>query len=166
MHGNTKRMALGGLLAALALVIQSLGGLIPLATYIVPMLCCILQDVVVSYCGRRLAWVWYAAVALLSLLLGPDKEAVGVFLVIGYYPILKPMFEKSRLSVLWKALLFNAAIALLYGLLLQLLGLEAAAAETGELGMVGLAVMLILGNLVFFLLDRLLTILHRKRRRA
>ena len=36
-------VALGGVLAALAVVIMSLGGLIPVATYISPMLCAILS---------------------------------------------------------------------------------------------------------------------------
>ena len=33
------RIALGGVLAALAVVIMSLGGLIPIMTYVSPMLC-------------------------------------------------------------------------------------------------------------------------------
>lgn len=166
MSKSTKTMALSGLLAALALVVQCLGGLIPFATYVCPLLCCVLQDVVLFYCGRRMAWTWYGAVAVLSLLLGPDKEAVLVFLFLGYYPMVKPVLEKSRLALLWKLLLFHTAIALLYGLLLKLLGLGEVAAETEELGVIGLVVMLVLGNAVFFLLDRLLTILRKKRRRT
>ena len=36
---NAKAMALGGVLGALALVIMCMGGLIPFATYVCPMLC-------------------------------------------------------------------------------------------------------------------------------
>ncbi len=159
---NAKAMALGGVLGALALVIMCMGGLIPFATYVCPMLCTICQYIVLQSCGKRMAWVWYGAVALLSLLMGPDKEAAAVFVLLGYYPILKPVLEKSRFSILWKLLLFNGAVTLLYTVLIHLLGLADVMAETEELGFIGLAVMLLLGNLVFFLLDRLLTMLQKK----
>lgn len=162
-NSNAKVIALGGLLAAVALVILCLGGMIPLATYVCPMLCALVQYIVYRCCGRRIAWTWYVAVALLALLLGPDKEAALVFVMLGYYPMVKPFFEKSRLSVLWKLLLFNGAVLVLYGLLLKLLGLDAVATETEELGMIGLVILLVLGNAVFFLLDRLLTILQKRK---
>lgn len=162
-NSNAKVIALGGLLGAVALVILCLGGLIPLATYICPMLCAIVQYIVYRCCGRRIAWTWYVAVALLALLMGPDKEAALVFVMLGYYPMVKPFFEKSRLSVLWKLLLFNGAVLILYGLLLKLFGLDAVAAETEELGIIGLVILLVMGNAVFFLLDRLLTILQKRK---
>ena len=162
-NSNAKVIALGGLLAAVALVIQCLGGMIPLATYICPMLCAIVQYIVCRCCGRRIAWTWYVAVSLLSLLLGPDKEGALVFVMLGYYPMLKPIFEKNRLSVLWKVLLFNGAVLVLYGLLLKLMGLDAVVAETEELGMIGSVILLVMGNAVFFLLDRLLTILQNRK---
>ena len=62
------RIALGGVLAALAVVIMSMGTLIPVATYVCPVLCCMLLQFVLLSCGRRIAWAWYGAVAILSLL--------------------------------------------------------------------------------------------------
>ena len=159
---NAKAMALGGVLGALALVIMCMGGLIPFATYVCPMLCTVTLYIVLRSCGSRIAWVWYAAVALLSLLMGPDKEAAAVFVLLGYYPIVKPKLEKSRLHVLWKLLLFNSAVILLYTVLIHLLGISDVMAETEELGIIGLVILLALGNLVFFLLDRLLTMLQKK----
>lgn len=164
MHNTlAKKIALGGVLAALAVVIMCLGGMIPLATFICPMLCSIIQYLVLRFCGQRVAWAWFGAVALLSILLGPDKEAALVFCLIGCYPILKPLFEKSKLRFLWKILFFNCAVGLLYGLLLKLFGMDAVMAEYEALGIAGLAVMLLLGNACFFLLDRLLTMLSRKK---
>ena len=162
MRAKTKAMALSGMLAALALVIMCMGGLIPLATYICPMLCVIVQYIVLRLCGRRIAWTWFAVVALLSLLLGPDKEAAGVFLLLGYYPMLKPVFEKWPVSWLWKLLLFNGAVAALYGLLLRLMGLEEPAEGFTGFGIAGLLVLLVLGNVTFILLDKLLSIAQRK----
>lgn len=157
------KIALGGVLAALAVVIMCLGGMIPLATFICPMLCAIIQHAVLRCCGQRIAWAWFGAVAILSLMLGPDKEAALVFCLIGCYPNLKLHFEKNKLCVLWKTLFFNGAICLLYGLLLKLFGMDTVMAEYEELGVIGLIFMLLLGNVSFFLLDRLLTILSRKK---
>lgn len=159
---NTKQIALGGLLAAVAVVIMCLGGMIPLATYICPMLCILTQYIVLCCCGKRIAWTWYAAVSILSVLMGPDKEAALVFVLLGYYPMVKPLLEKSKLAPLWKLLLFNVAVILLYGLVLKLLGLDIVAEETEELGTIGLVILLVLGNLVFFLVDRVLAMMERK----
>ncbi len=151
-----KAVALGGLMAALAVVIMAMGGMIPVATYVCPMLCMLLLTVVKMLCGNRIGFAWYGAVSLLSLLLSPDKEAAAVFLALGYYPIIKPALDKSKLKWLWKGLLFNGVILALYWVLLHLFGLDQLAQEFDELGNWGLAIMLILGNLTFFLLDILL----------
>ena len=51
----------------------------------------------------------------------------------------------------------------LYWLLFHLMGMEQLAEDFRELGLAGLALMLVMGNLVFFLLDRLLNgRFHRK----
>ena len=154
-------MALGGVMAALAVVIMSLGGLIPLATYICPMLCILLLKTVLQICGSRIAWAWYGAVSILSLLLGPDKEAAAVFVFLGYYPIVKPKLDAAKLSWLWKGLLFNASVLAMYWLLIHLFGMAQVAAEFRELGTAMLIVTHLLGNLCFFLVDR---ILNRKLR--
>lgn len=158
-------MALGGILAALAVVIMSLGGLIPVATYTIPMLCAILQYTVLRTCGKRIAWAWYGAVSILSLLLGPDKEAAAVFVFLGYYPILKPRMDKLKLPWLWKGLLFNVSILTMYWLLIYLMGMAQVAAEFSELGTVMTVIMLILGNVIFFLLDKILDKYAKKGRR-
>ena len=154
---NTKQIALGGLLAAVAVVIMCLGGMIPLATYICPVLCILTQYIVLCCCGKRIAWTWYGVVSILSALMGPDKEAAFVFVLLGYYPMIKPVLEKSKLSLFWKLLLFNVLILAMYGLLIHLFGMAQIAAEYQELGTAMTVVMLLLGNLIFFLLDKVLT---------
>lgn len=149
-------MSLGGVMASLAVVIMSLGGLIPIATYVCPMLCILLLKFMLDSCGNRVAWAWYGAVAILSLLLGPDKEAAAVFVFLGYYPIVKPALDKSKPKWIWKGLLFNASILVMYGLLIHLFGLAQVAADFQELGTVMLIVTLGMGNLCFFLMDRIL----------
>lgn len=161
-NSHAKNIALGGMLAAIAIVIMCLGGMIPLATFICPMLCMLVQYLVLCICGRRIAWAWFAVVAILGLLIAPDKEASLVFCLLGEYPIIKPWLEKSRVHVLWKIILFNSSVALLYGLLLRLFGLDTLAQEYATMGTVGLLLCLILGNITFILMDRLLSILSKR----
>lgn len=151
------KIAFGGIIAALALVIMNLVGLIPVATYVCPSLCMILLSVVLRLCGSRIGWAWYGAVAILSSLLAPDKEAVAIFVVLGYYPIIKPALEKSKLAVVWKYLLFNVVILCMYWLLINLMGLTEIANEFSDLGILFTAVMLLMGNLIFGMLDKILT---------
>lgn len=156
MRQNTKSIALGGVLAAMAVCILCLGSLIPVNTYVSPMLCAILLQVVLNLCGRRIAWAWFAAVAILGLLLCPDREAAGVFLALGYYPIIKRFLDQKKLSFLWKGLFFNASVLALYWVLLKVLGLPGLTAEFQGLGVALLVLLLLVGNLTFFLLDLVL----------
>ena len=159
-------VGLGGVLAALAVVTMCLGTLIPVATFICPMACILMAQVVRKTCGSRYGWAWYGAVAILSLLLAPDKEAAAVFAALGYYPILKPRLDRKKRPWLWKGLLFNAAILVMYWLLIHLLGLAALAEEFSRAGVVMTGIMLVLGNVIFFLLDRLLGRgFHQKRKK-
>lgn len=149
-------VALGGILAALAVVILSMGTLIPVATFVCPVLCMVLLNVVLKRCGNRIGWAWYGAVAIIGALLAPDKEAAAVFAFLGYYPIIKPKMDALKAKWLWKLLYFNAAILAMYWLLMHLLGMVQIAEEFAELGTVMTLVTLLLGNITFFLLDRLL----------
>ena len=165
MRNNSKAMAMGGVFAALAVVIMNLGGLIPMATYVCPVLCMLLLSFVDRACGKRIAWAWYGAVSVLSLLLSPDKEAAAVFLFLGYYPILKPKLDTMKLKWIWKLLIFNGSMVVLYSILIRLMGLEAVTGESEELAGIMLIVLLVLGNVTFIALDRLLTILSYRLRR-
>ena len=160
---SAQKIALGGILAALAMIIMCLGGLIPVATYVCPMLCALLGSVVLNICGKRIAWAWYVVVSILSSVLGPDKEAAAVYIFLGYYPLLKPCFDGKPLSLIWKLLYFNSVTALMYAVLLYLLGIEQLMQEYLEAGIIGLAVMLFGGNVIFFLLDKLFDCINRRK---
>ena len=151
------QIAFGGVMAALALVIMNMFGMIPVATYACPSLCMVLLCVVLKLCGRRIGWAWYGAVAILSVLMAPDKEAAAIFAVLGYYPIIKPAFERSKTPNLWKYLYFNAVILAVYWLLINLMGLTEIAKEFSEMGVLFTFVMLLMGNMIFQMLDKILT---------
>ena len=157
MKRNSARLvAFGGMMAALAVVIMCLGGVIPVATYVCPVLCMLFLQFVLKTCGRRMAWSWYGAVAILSILLAPDKEAAVVFCFLGYYPILKPWMDKRAGKWLWKAGYFNGSILASYFLMLRLFGIEQVVEDLSGAGTVMTILLLVMGNVTFFLLDRLL----------
>ena len=142
MRKRAYPVALGGLLAAVAVVIMCLVGLIPLATFVCPVLCCILCALVLQICGKRIAWTWYVLVSLLSALMAPDKESAVVFVCLGFYPLVKPRLDRLFLPWLWKALLFNGMIVLAYTCFLRLLGLDALAQEYQAMELGGLLTVL------------------------
>ena len=158
MRNSIKDVALGGMMSAVAVVIMCLGGIVPLATFICPMLAIITGQITIRKCDRKIGWCWYAAVAILSLLLSADKEAAVTFAFLGYYPIIKSLFERYKFALLLKCVYFNISISIMYFLLLQLFGMVELAREYAQLGKMGIAIMLILGNITFFMLDRLLGI--------
>ena len=158
-------VAFGGIMAALASVILCLGTMIPVATFVCPALCMMILSIVLNRCGSRIGWAWYGAVAILGALLAPDKEAAAVFVFLGYYPIVKPWLDGRKLKWLWKALLFNAAIGVMYALLIKVFGMDELAQDYAELGTIMTIVMLVMGNITFFLLDRLLGMRLVKRSR-
>lgn len=163
MRSKAYPIALGGMLAAAAVVLMSIGTVLPIATYAAPVLCMMVGQVVLRYCGSRIAWAWYGAVAILSLLLAPDKEAAAVFLVLGYYPIVKPKLDKWKGKWVWKVLLFNGSILTLYWILLNIIGMEQLLSDFEGMGLAMYAVLLVLGNVTFYLLDRLLDMKFKKR---
>lgn len=163
-RNGAKSVALGGVMAALAVVIMCMGGIIPLATYVCPMLCAVLLAAVLRLTGRRIGWAWYGAVSLLSLLLGPDKEAAAVFVFLGYYPIIKPWIDRRKVPFLWKITVFNLSIFVMYALLLYLFKLDQVVREFSEFGLVLTLIMLLLGNVTLFLLDVLLSRIGRRKR--
>jgi len=165
VHNGTKSVALGGVMAALAVVIMCLGGIIPLATYVCPMLCAMLLAAVLRLVGRRIAWAWYAAVAVLSLLLGPDKEGAAVFVFLGYYPIIKPWVDRRKVPFLWKLIIFNVSIGIMYSLLIYLFRLEQVILEFRDFGLVLTLITLLLGNVTLFMLDLLLSRIGTRRKR-
>ena len=166
---KAKQLALGGVLAALAVVILLLGGLIPGGTYITPMLASVLLIPLLAELPKGLCVGWYAIVALLGVLLCPDKETAFVFVFLGWFPIAKPALDRlpKLPRLVCKLLIFNAAVAALYSLLILIFRLEALLQEARETGLALLLVLLLLGNLSFLLLDltlQRLTALYRAKR--
>lgn len=170
MRRETKELALAGTLAALAVVLLCLGGIVPLATYAVPILASVAILVAREECRASYALGCFVVSAALGLLLSPDKESAMLFAFLGYYPLLKPKLDALRpraASVLSKLALFCVAVGAMYALLIFVFRLEAVAREFAETSPALLAATVALGVLVFALYDLALLRLaefYRRRR--
>ena len=149
------KIALGGLLTALGVVLMFLTGLIPIGTYALPAIAGVLLIVAVIEIGAKWAWMIYAAVAVLSLLFAADKEAALLFvLFFGYYPVLKSFLERISNKVLsWisKFAVFNVAMVACFFLAVNFLQLPEDSFTV--FGIYLPWVFLILGNAVFLIYD-------------
>ncbi len=155
-------VAFCGMAAALSVVIMMTGGVIPIATYAVPMLCGTLLLPILIELGKKAAWATFFSVALLSMILGFDKEAAFFYLFIGYYPIVKWPLDRVKPKakrILCKALVFTCSIGLMYALLFLLFPMEDMRQEFQEMGAVMSIVFVIAYALCMFLYDFLLVLL-------
>jgi len=150
-------MAYCGMAAALCVALMLLGTVIPIAMFIAPALASFLVATVCVECGRRLALTAYGAVSLLALPFVPDKEIALIFaLLLGYYPLVKPWFDRLRLSALWKLALCNGAVLAMYGGLLIVFPAGDIAQEVKTTALAVTLATLLLGNAAFLLYDRAL----------
>lgn len=149
MRETTKKVALGGVMTALGVVLLLLGSVLGLGVYAAPML--------VGWCliplgrewGRGYQVMLWAAISILSLLLVPDVEEKLMFtFLFGWYPILRPTLQKQRkpIRVVLKLVIFNAISVALEALLMLVLIPESA--ETWML-----LLLLLVGNIMFAVYD-------------
>ena len=153
---KSRRIALCGMLCALAVVLMNLGSLVPLATFCTPLLAMLALLPIMEEFGPRLGWAAWAAVSLLSLLLVSDRETAFVYVFFGWWPMVRPKVAAIRSRAVrtgLKLLACNALIGLLYGVVLRFLGLTSDLLEATK---VMNAVLLALGNVTFLLLDMVL----------
>ena len=153
-------MAYCGIVAALCGALMLLGAVIPIAMFIAPAVAGFLIATVCVECGLQMALTAYAAVSLLALLFVPDKEVALIFTVLlGYYPLVKPKFERIRPALLrgvCKLLLCNGAVLAMYGLIYLLVPMGSISQELRTTAMAATLVTLAMGNVAFLLYDRAL----------
>ena len=153
-------MAYCGIVAALCVALMLLGAVIPIAMFIAPAVAGFLIATVCVECGMQMALTAYAAVSLLALLFVPDKEVALIFTVLlGYYPLAKPKFERIRPALLrcvCKLLLCNGAVLAVYGLIYLLVPMGSISQELRATATAAALATLAMGNVAFLLYDRAL----------
>lgn len=156
---KSRKVAFGGIIAALSLVLMLLTGVLPFGTYALPCFAGILLTAIVIEFGVPWALGVYAGVSVLSFLLVSDKEAALYYvLILGIYPILKSFFERIRvrwLSFILKLGYFNAVAVAAFYISIYLLGVPV---ESFSLFGVNMPILfLVLGNAVFIVYDVCIT---------
>lgn len=171
MRRETKELAFCGIMAGVAVVLLCLGGIVPFAMYIGPMLASIVMIIVDAECRRSYAWSCFAASAILGLMLGPDKECSLLFCVLGYYPFIQPKIQTVKprlLRAAVKFIIFTAAVAIMYAVLLFILAMPETIEEFAEVGRVLMLITYAIGVFTFFVYDKAVgrvKILYARRRK-
>lgn len=114
----TKRLTVCAVLTALGVCISWLGSLVGVLDLCTPLLTALLLVPIVIEYGKGYPFGVWLATVILALLLLPNKSPAAVYLVFGYYPILKAYLERLRPLPcrLLKQLIFAAVdLALVYG---------------------------------------------------
>ena len=149
------KIALCGVFSALAVVCMILT-IIPVATFLMPALAGIILMPIAKELGIRWGLGAYIVSCLIAFLVTPDVEAKVLFITFfGYYPILKLIIDQYLQKVVkWvcKFAIFNASMILSYLFLLFVLGIPMDSFEI--FGYTVPWVFLLVGNVVFVLLDR------------
>ncbi len=153
------KVSMGGLVAALSLVLMLLTSIIPFGTYAFPTFAGILLILLVFNLGYGYAFAVYFITVVLSFLLVTDKEAALYYSAfLGYYPIVKGLIERINSKVIQyiiKLLLFNVCIIGAFYIGIFLLSVPK---ESFTLFGVYLPwVFLILGNIFFVIYDLCVT---------
>ncbi|MEG2813418.1 MAG: hypothetical protein RSA79_02340, partial [Oscillospiraceae bacterium] len=95
---QTKKIAFGGMISALSLIMMLASAVFPMAEYTCPALAGIFLCVLVIEFGKKTATIAFLAVAILSIIIVPNKESAMLFCgFLGYYPILKSVLESHNL---------------------------------------------------------------------
>ena len=162
MNKHTRRIAVSGMMAALATAILLMGGVIPAATFAGPALAGLLLVPVYVEGGRRLALGAWIAVSALSLMLCADKEAALLFAFLGWYPAVKWRLDawiEGWRAALLKLLMWNASAAAMAALIFYVVRMDQVLAEYREMSLAMLVAFAVLANVTMLLYDRLLGVM-------
>lgn len=113
---NSKRLALSGLLLALAVAALFLASIMPTSKLSLYALSSFFIAVIIIEYGTRAGWVFYAASCLLALIVVQDKLRIIPYIVFfGIYGILKLYIERLRnivIEYVLKLAYFNICLVL------------------------------------------------------
>lgn len=155
----SSKVALGGVAAALSIILMAIAGVTSTLVYAIPMFVGALLMVLVIELGAGFATAIYVAVSIISLLILGNKEAAIMYVAFfGYYPIIKSFLEKHFKNVLcWviKYIIFNVAMVASYFVITKIFMISFDDIES--FGKWALLLLLLAGNVVFLMYDVLLT---------
>ena len=160
---ESSKAALGGMIAALSVVIMLITYLSPIFVYTAPPFAGLLLIVILEELNMKWAFGTYAAIGLLSLFMIADKEAAVFFVFFfGYYPMIRAYFRtrvhhKGVLFLIgW--VIFNVACAAAIAICAFVFHIDYG--DFYEGGKLMLALSVVMMNVLFVVYDFLLDRLH------
>ncbi len=157
---TSERVALGGIVAALCVVMMFLTGVLPALYIAAPMCAGMLMLILVEEVSVAWGWLTYLATSLLAMIVTFDKEAALMFILFfGYYPILRMYLTRigiKPLRVVLKLLLFNVFLVIDYWMTVTVFGLPTFD-DYGNAMLIGMAAA---ANALFLFYDTLLSRMH------
>lgn len=154
---STRKVALGGMIAALSLTVM-LMAYFPYSTYALSALAGMLLLIAVQELGVKWAFSVYVVVAILSLLMCEKEASVMFVFIFGPYPVFKGFFDRIRsrvARVLAKQACFNVAAILAYLLVITVFRIPMD--DMGLIGQYGPGILLLMGNVAFLPYDYCMT---------
>ena len=142
---------------ALSTAVMLASSILPYFTYALPGMAALLVLFMSAECDRKWGFAVYAGTAIISSLIVPGKEAVGIYIaVLGYYPLVKPFFDKPKklISILVKILFFSVVTFATYYVMIFVFGISAELLEESERYL--LPVIAALGLVAFMMYDKAL----------
>jgi len=150
---NTGKITFCAIMSALAVVIM-LTSYFPYLTYAIPAIAGLCSMVVLIEINYKWAFLSYLASAALVFLFGEMESKFLYVFLFGYYPIVKAFIEKINKPIIeWiiKILILNASVLIVYGLFSTVFPISLD--EFGSFKKYGIAILLILANIVFAVYD-------------
>ena len=145
------RVALGGLIVALIVIIMFLSSLFPYVSIAIPAIASFFIAIAIIELGVRNSALIFLASSILVALLIPNLEAKLLYITFfGYYPIVKYLIEaKFKIILQWilKIIFFNYAFATTYFVAANFINIPS------NLLKYGMIVLLIVSNIVFIIFD-------------
>ena len=155
---KTRYTTVSGMVSALSVVIMLLTNIMPSMMYVIPIISGAIVFAVSEIIGKKWALGVFFVTSFISFILLTDKEAaLNYTLFFGYYPLLKPLYEKLPKVLSWgvKVLTFNAAlvaIGLIVTFIFKLPFLDE------DMGKFTIPVFALLFNIVFVMYDIMFTV--------
>ena len=153
------KVALGGVIAALSLLLMLVAGVTTSLVYAIPMITGAFLMVLVIEFGAGFAGLEYLAISIISMLLLGNKEAAIMYVAFfGYYPIIKSFIEKYMgkiLSWIVKYVIFNISMVVAYFVVSKIFMITFDDMEV--FGKYALLILLLAGNILFVVYDIMLT---------
>ena len=155
---KTRYTTISGMVSALSVVIMLLTNIMPSMMYVIPIITGAIVFAVNEIIGKKWALGVFFVTSLISFILLSDKEAaLNYTLFFGYYPLLKPLYEKLPKVFSWgvKVLTFNVAlvaIGLIVTFVFKLPFLDE------DFGKLTIPLFAVLFNVVFVMYDIMFTV--------